>query len=79
MIKSRAEIDELDYDMKQGQWAPVTTIFTDNVDEYDVPLYNASEYKPEKHELELAKQQREAEELKIELMVNRFFKTGSFV
>ena len=57
----------------------VTTIFTDNVDEYDVPLYNASEYKPEKHELELAKQQREAEELKIELMVNRFFKTGSFV
>ena len=58
---------------------PVTSIFTDNVDEYDVPLYNASEYKPEKHELELAKQQREAEELKIELMVNRFFKTGSFV
>lgn len=79
MIKSRAEIDELDYDMKQGQWAPLTTIFTDNVEEYDVPLYNASEYKPEKHELELAKQQREAEELKIELMVNRFFKTGSFV
>ena len=79
MSRCIVEQDELDYDMKQGQWAPVTTIFTDNVDEYDVPLYNASEYKPEKHELELAKQQREAEELKIELMVNRFFKTGSFV
>jgi len=77
MTRGHVEQDELDYDTQQGQWEPVKSIFDYEPEpEYSVDTDHATEVKPDKFELDLAKKEEALKMQRLEQAVNNVMKRG---
>jgi len=75
MTRCRVEQDELDYDTQQGQWEPVKSIFDYEPEpEYSVDTDHATEVKPDKFELDMARQEKDYKDKNFDAIFNRIMK-----
>lgn len=77
MTRCRVEQDELDYDTHQGQWEPVKSIFDyDNDVDWMVDTEHATQSKPDKFELDLAREEEALKMQRLEQAINNVMKRG---